>query len=113
VSDPRQHQEQPQLRQPTVTQRRAGPQRFRHPLDHEEQAKDRSRLRSERKIGGLVELAAQQSPHGREARGGPVREVGEGTILDLAVLPKGFGQGKGGQRVAVGDGDDIHDFLLS
>src|SRR5579884_90114 len=56
-----QHQEQTQLRQPTVTQHRRDAQPFGHPLEHEEQSKDRSQLRGQRQVGGLVEFAAKQA----------------------------------------------------
>ena len=41
-----------------------------------------------------------------------MRQVGEGTIPDLAVLPEGFPQEDGRRGVAVGDGGDIHDFCI-
>jgi len=65
------------------------------------------------KVGGLVEFAAQQAAEGFNAGGGPVGEVGEGAILDFAVLAEGFAQEEGGRGVAVGDGGDIHAFCIS
>jgi hypothetical protein len=41
-----------------------------------------------------------------------VGEVGEGAVLDLAVVAKGLPQEDGGRGVAVGDGGDIHDFHI-
>ena len=43
---------------------------------------------------------------------GPVRQVGDGAIPDLAVLPEGLAQEEGGRGVAVGDYGDIHDFFI-
>ena len=73
----------------------------------------RSELRGPRELGGLVELAPQQAAEGFDADRGPVGEVGEGAVLDLAVVAKGFAQEDGGRGVAVGDGGDIHDFCIS
>jgi len=39
-----------------------------------------------------------------DAGGEPVGEVGQGAILDLAVLAEGFAQENGGRGVAIGDG---------
>jgi hypothetical protein len=38
-----------------------------------------------------------------------VGEVGEGAVLDLAMLAIGFAEEKGGRGVAVGDSGDIND----
>ena len=108
-----QHQEQTQFRQPAVTEHRRDAQPFGHPLQHEEQSKDRSQLRGQRQVGGLVEFAAQQAAQGLDAGGRPVGEIGQGAILDLAVLAEGFAQEEGGWGVAVGDGGDVHDFCIS
>jgi hypothetical protein len=42
-----------------------------------------------------------------------VGEVGQGAVLNLAVVAKGFPEEDGGRGVAVGDGRDIHDFYIS
>jgi hypothetical protein len=42
-----------------------------------------------------------------------VGEVGEGAVLDLAVLAEGFPEEDRGRGVAVGNGGDIHDFYIS
>jgi hypothetical protein len=43
---------------------------------------------------------------------GPLGEVGEGAVLDLAFVAKGFPEEDSGGGVAVGDGSDIHDFYV-
>src|SRR5579883_3489067 len=53
------------------------------------------------------------SPSSESAGGRPVGEIGQGAILDLAVLAEGFAQEEGGWGVAVGDGGDVHDFCIS
>ena len=40
-------------------------------------------------------------------------EIGEGAVLNLAVVAKGFPEEDRGRGVAVGDGGDIHDFCIS
>src|SRR5204862_1618180 len=44
-----------------------------------------------------------------DAVGGPIREISNGSILDLAALPIALAQQHGGARAAVGDGGDVHD----
>jgi hypothetical protein len=59
--------------------------------------------------GGLIEVAAQGATQGFDAGRVPVGEVGEGAVLDLAMLAIGFAEEKGGRGVAVGDSGDIND----
>ncbi len=61
----------------------------------------------------MIELSAQGAPEGFEAGRGPLGKIGEGTILDLAVVAEGFAEKEGGRGVAVGDGGNIHDFCIS
>ena len=85
MGDARQHQEQSQLGQPAVTERGAQAQSVGDLLEHEQETEDASQLGALREVGGLVELAPQQAAEGFDAGRGPVGEVGEGAILDLAV----------------------------
>ena len=39
---------------------------------------------------------------------GPVGEIGDGAVADLAVLTEALAQEDGGRGVAVGDDGDIH-----
>src|SRR5208283_108147 len=112
MGNARQHQEQCQLGEPAVTERGPEAESVGHLLERQQQTEDASQLRTLREIGGLVELPAQQTAESFNAGGRPVRQVGDGAILDLAILPEGFAQEDGGGRVAVGDGGDIHDFYI-
>src|SRR5271157_347796 len=112
MGHPRQHQEQSQLGEPTVAERGAQTESVGDLLERQQQTEDASQLRAVREVGGLIELPAQQAAEGFNAGRGPVRQVGDGAILDLAVLPEGFAQEDGRRGVAVGDGSDIHDFFI-
>jgi hypothetical protein len=90
-----------------VTRRRADSQRLGDPLEREEQAQDGTELRGQGEIGRLIEFAPQEVPQSFNARGRPVGEVGEGAVLDLAVLAKGLAQEDGGRGVAVGGGRSV------
>ena len=39
-------------------------------------------------------------------------DIGEGASLDFAVLTVGFAQEDGGRGVAVGDGGDVHAYII-
>src|SRR5271157_6066737 len=112
MGNARQHQEQSQLGEPAVTERGAQTQSVGDLLEHQQQAEDASQLGALREVGGLVELPAQQAAEGFNPGRGPVRQVSDGAILDLAILPEGFAQEEGRRGVAVGDGGDIHDFFI-
>jgi hypothetical protein len=40
-------------------------------------------------------------------------EVGESAVADLAMEAEGFAEEDGGRGVAVGDGGDIHAYMIS
>jgi hypothetical protein len=61
----------------------------------------------------VIQFAAEQALEGVDAGGGPSREVGEGTVLDLAVLAEGFPEEDGGRGGAVGDGGHVHASIVS
>jgi len=54
--------------------------------------------------GAAFEHAAQAL----NVRPGPVREIAQGSLPDLAVLAVTFAQEDGWGRLAVGDGFDVH-----
>ena len=41
-----------------------------------------------------------------------MREIGEGAVEDFAVLAEGFAEEDGGRGVAVGDGGDVHAYII-
>ena len=45
--------------------------------------------------------------------GGPMREVGEGAVADLAVETEGLAEEDSGRGVAVGDAGDVHAYSIS
>jgi hypothetical protein len=54
-------------------------------------------------------VAAQRRPQGVDALDRQLGQVGEGPVLDLAVLAVGFPQQEGGLGVAVRDLGDVHE----
>ena len=62
--------------------------------------------------GGDGEAALEQDAQALDEVCGPLGEVGEGAFFDLAVLAVGLAEQDGGGRGAVGDGLDVHDYLL-
>src|SRR5260370_17925693 len=58
--------------------------------------------------GGPIELAAQGTAQRFDPFHGPMGEVREGAVFDLAVDEKAFAQEDRGWRIAVRDGVDIH-----
>jgi hypothetical protein len=68
-----------------------------------QRAEDRHRL----PLGGDDLAALEQGAKALDELLRPIGEVGQGPLLDLAVLAIGFPQQDGGRRVAVGDGLDI------
>jgi hypothetical protein len=57
--------------------------------------------------------AFQDGAEGVELSGRPMGNVGEGTVADFAVKPKGLAEENGGRGVAVGDGGYVHAYILS
>jgi hypothetical protein len=39
-------------------------------------------------------------------------EIGEGAVADLAVAAEGLAEEDGGRGVAVGDGGDVHAYII-
>jgi hypothetical protein len=58
--------------------------------------------------GGTLEDGAE----GVDLSRGPVREIGEGSVEDFATLAEGFAEEDSGRGVAVGDGGDIHAYII-
>ena len=112
MGNARQHQEQSQLGEPTVTECGAEAESVGDLLERQQQTEDASQLGALREVGSLVELPAQEAAEGFNPGRGPVRQVGDGAILDLAILAEGFTQEDGRGGIAVGDGGDIHDFFI-
>ena len=53
-------------------------------------------------------IALQHGPQRVDFSGGPVGEIGDGAVVDLAVLAEALAQEDSGRGVAVGDDGDIH-----
>ena len=58
--------------------------------------------------GGDDGAALEHGAQALDVGGGPVGQVAQGALTDLAVLAVGFAQQDGGGRGAVRDGFDIH-----
>jgi hypothetical protein len=58
--------------------------------------------------GGALENGAE----GIDLRRGPMGEIGESAVEDLAVLAEGLAEEDGGRGVAVRDGGDIHAYIM-
>jgi len=54
--------------------------------------------------GGALQDGAKGIDFGR----GPVGEIGDGAVVDLAVLAEALAEEDSGRGVAIGDGGDIH-----
>ena len=61
----------------------------------------------------MIEVAAEGALEGLDAGGVPVGEIGEGALVDLAVLAEGLAEEDGGRGGAVGDGLDVHGYNIS
>ena len=59
-------------------------------------------------LGGDDGAAFEHAAQALDVGGGPVGQVAQGALTDLAVLAVGFAQQDGGGRVPVRDGFDIH-----
>jgi hypothetical protein len=57
--------------------------------------------------------ALQNGPESVELCGGPMREVGEGAVADLAVEAEGLAEEDSGRGVAVGDSGHVHAYYIS
>ena len=68
------------------------------------------RLRMISKSGGSVGdlSAAEQLAEAVDDVGGPLSQVGQCSLADLACLAEGFSQEEAGRGVAIGDGFDVH-----
>jgi hypothetical protein len=52
--------------------------------------------------------ALQDGAQGIDFGWGPVGEIGDGAVVDLAVFAEAFAEEDGGRGVAIGDGGDVH-----
>ena len=62
---------------------------------------------------GQVEFALEQQAESGDAGSGPGGDVGDGAILDFAVLAEGFAEEDGGGRGAIGDLRDVHNCIIA
>lgn len=60
----------------------------------------------------LIEVAAEDLTQGFDTSGSPGGEVGEGAGFDFAVVPEGLAEEDGWRRVTIGDGGNIHAYLI-
>ena len=68
-------------------------------------------------VEGAVEAgdgppAAEQDLEAVDEVGGPLGEVGQGALFDLARFTVGLAQEDGGRGVAVGDSLDVHGYSM-
>ena len=61
----------------------------------------------------MIEIATQGATESLDPSGIPMGEIGKGTIFNFAVFAEGFAEEDGGWRFAIGDGGDVHTYLLS
>ena len=61
----------------------------------------------------MIEIATQGATESLDPSGIPMGEIGEGAILHFAVFAEGFAEEDGRWRFAIGDGGDVHTYLLS
>ena len=56
----------------------------------------------------MIEVAVEEAAEGANPLGWPGGEVGEGAVLDFAILAETFAEEDGRRGVAIGDDGDIH-----
>jgi hypothetical protein len=56
--------------------------------------------------GSMIEVPMESAAEGLDARRIPAGEIGQGAIVDFAVV--GLAKENAGARVAIGDGGDVH-----
>ena len=61
----------------------------------------------------MIEIATQGATESLDPSGIPMGEIGEGAIFHFTVFAEGFAEEDGGWRFAIGDGGDVHTYLLS
>jgi hypothetical protein len=66
-----------------------------------------------RKRGAEGSGAHEDGAQGIDLRRRPMGEVGESAVVDLAVEAEGLAEEDGGRGVAVGDGGDVHVYIIS
>src|SRR5487761_578574 len=112
MGHPRQDQKQAQLGHRCVAQCRANPEGLGDLFQDKEQTEDGAQGHCGGG-GGLIEIAAQSAAESLDARGVPMGEIGEGAIFHFTFIAEGFAEEDGGGGIAVGDGGDVHTYLLS
>ena len=61
----------------------------------------------------LIEVAAEDLTQGLDTSRSPGGEVGEGAGFDFALVPEGLAEEDGWRRVTIGDGGDVHAYLIA
>src|SRR5437016_3078752 len=108
---PRQDQKQARLGHRGVAQCTANPEGLGDLFQDKEQAEDGA----QRHFGGrgLIEITAQSAAERLDTSGIPMGEIGEGAIFHFALFAEGLAEEDGRGGIAVGDGGDVHTYLLS
>jgi hypothetical protein len=57
-------------------------------------------------------VAMQNLAEGFDFIDGPMGEIGDGAVVDLAVFAEALAEEDGGRGVAIGDGSDVHVDIL-
>ena len=101
-----QDQEQGQLAENAIAQSGGEAQGIGDLFQRIQNAKDRTEGRfGERR---MIELPAEGTTEGFDARRIPVREIGQSAIFDFAVFAVGLTKEDGRGRLTIGDGGDVH-----
>ena len=61
----------------------------------------------------MIEVAAEDLTQGLDTSRSPGGEVGEGAGFDFALVPEGLAEEDGWRRVTIGDGGDVHAYLIA
>jgi len=64
-------------------------------------------------VGRRGGAALEQCAQSLDELARPIREIGDGALLDLCAIPIALAQQDRGRRIPVGDGFDIHGFNIT